>query len=143
MDLKLFIQANWDRALGWGCLALGCLAIWLGWLGVSGTALSFEQLPYLVSGGIFGIALIGVGSTLLLSADLRDEWRKLERLEVALERFGELAAPAGGAPPSASAPAAPVAKADDTTVLPTVPTVSQAADGHLAPSQAGAHAHGQ
>lgn len=81
MDMKVFLHANWDRVLGWSGIFLGCVVVWLGWLGVSGTALTYEQLPYLISGGLFGIALIAVGSTLLLSADLRDEWRKLDKLE--------------------------------------------------------------
>lgn len=80
MDVKVFLHAQWDRILGWLSIVAGVIAIWLGWLGISGTALSFEQIPYVISGGLFGIALIAIGSTVLLSADLRDEWRKLDRL---------------------------------------------------------------
>lgn len=90
MDLIQVFRTNWDRCLGWAALALGCLAIWLGWLGISKTALTYEQAPYILSGGFFGLALIGLGSTLLLSADLRDEWRKLERLESAILSGGLL-----------------------------------------------------
>jgi len=90
MDMKLFLQANWDRVIGWSGVLLGCVAIWLGYRGVSGTALSYQQIPYLISGGVFGLALIGVGSTALLSADLRDEWRKLDKLEETIRRAGQL-----------------------------------------------------
>jgi hypothetical protein len=37
-------------------------------------------MPYIASGGLGGIFLLGLGSTLWLSADLRDEWRKLDEL---------------------------------------------------------------
>ncbi|MGH9037716.1 MAG: hypothetical protein ACRD0O_18310, partial [Acidimicrobiia bacterium] len=40
-----------------------------------------QQMPYIVSGGLGGIFLIGLSATLWLSADLRDEWRKLDRVE--------------------------------------------------------------
>ena len=39
------------------------------------------QIPYILSGGVLGIILVGIGATGWLSADLRDEWRKLDDLE--------------------------------------------------------------
>lgn len=81
MDVKLFLHAQWDRILGWLSILSGIVVLWIGWLGISGTALSYEQMPYVISGGLFGIVLIAIGSTVLLSADLRDEWRKLDRLD--------------------------------------------------------------
>jgi hypothetical protein len=92
MDMNTFLRAQWDRAVAVGLIVLGALALLIGWLGVSGTALSYKQLPYIISGGLFGVSLIGIGLTLYLSADLRDEWRKLDALEGALhaatERLG-------------------------------------------------------
>jgi hypothetical protein len=92
MDMNTFLRAQWDRAIAVGLIVLGALALLIGWLGVSGTALSYKQLPYIISGGLFGVSLIGIGLTLYLSADLRDEWRKLDALEDALlaatERLG-------------------------------------------------------
>jgi hypothetical protein len=81
MDVKRYVRAQWDRVLALGLVLIGALALLLGWLGMSGTSLSYEQLPYLISGGLVGLALIGVGATVYLSADLRDEWRKLDALE--------------------------------------------------------------
>jgi hypothetical protein len=66
-------------------IGLGGLAILLGWVGVSGHAYLANQLPYLISGGIGGIFLLGVGATMWISSDLRDEWQKLDRLEQALD----------------------------------------------------------
>jgi hypothetical protein len=63
----------------------GLVAILLGYHGVSHTPFPAEQIPYVISGAVLGIALIGIGLTSWLSADLRDEWRKLDRLEHLLE----------------------------------------------------------
>ena len=73
-----------DRLAGWLLVGGGALALLLGWLGASGEAIAGDQIPYVISGGLFGIFLLGLGGVLLLSADLRDEWRQLERLERAL-----------------------------------------------------------
>ena len=81
MELMNFLRSQWDRAGAWFAIALGALALIIGWLGVSGTGFVFEQLPYVVSGGIGGLFLLGLGGSLLLSADLRDEWRKLDAIE--------------------------------------------------------------
>ena len=85
MGVKTFVLAQWDRVFAWVAVALGLLVLLIGWLGVSGTAFVFEQMPYVVSGGIGGLFLLGVGAMMWLSADLRDEWNKLDRLERLLE----------------------------------------------------------
>ena len=84
MDPARWLRLQSDRALAWVLVAAGALALIVGWVGVSGTAYAAEKLPYIVSGGIGGIFLLGVGATLWLSADLRDGWRKLDRIEEAL-----------------------------------------------------------
>jgi hypothetical protein len=81
-----WLRLQWDRALAWALVVAGAVALIIGWVGVSSTAYSAEQLPYIISGGIGGIFLLGVGATLWLSADLRDEWRKLDRIEEALQQ---------------------------------------------------------
>ena len=87
MELKVILRGLWDRVGGWALIALGGLALLLGWLGVSDTPLTSEQLPYVVSGGLVGLALIGIGATLLISGDLRDVWRKLDDIEAAINRL--------------------------------------------------------
>ena len=84
MDLNKLLKTQWDRAGAIGLTGLGALFLLLGWIGVSGTALLAEQAPYILSGGVGGVFLLGIGSTLWLSADLRDEWRKLDRIEAAI-----------------------------------------------------------
>jgi hypothetical protein len=84
MDIGKWLRLQWDRVLAWVFVAAGAIALIAGWVGVSGNAYAAGQLPYIISGGIGGIFLLGVGATLWLSADLRDEWRKLDSIEDAL-----------------------------------------------------------
>ena len=86
MNTTKWLQLQWDRTLAWALVVAGAVALIVGWVGVSATAFSAEQLPYIISGGLGGIFLLGVGATLWLSADLRDEWRKLDRIEEALQQ---------------------------------------------------------
>jgi hypothetical protein len=77
MDLLTVLRTLGDRVLAWVLIAAGALALLLGYLGVRGTAYVVEQLPYIISGGLLGLFLLGLGTVLLLSADLRDQWRVL------------------------------------------------------------------
>src|SRR5256714_6942881 len=52
---------RWLLIIGGVLLPLGILLIALGWLGASRTVLLFEQIPYVVSGGILGLALVFIG----------------------------------------------------------------------------------
>jgi hypothetical protein len=67
MDPTKWLRLQWDRALAWVLVGAGAIAL-------------------IISGGMGGIFLLGVGATLWLSADLRDEWRKLDRIEEALQQ---------------------------------------------------------
>ena len=78
---RRWVRAQWDRVLGGVAMAGGGLSILAGWYGVSSTAVVAEQIPYVISGGLGGLFLLGVGATLWLSADLRDEWRHLADME--------------------------------------------------------------
>jgi hypothetical protein len=89
MDLKGWIRAQWDRALAVGLVALGALALLLGWLGVDDALYPGQQIPYVLSGGIGGLFAVGLGAVLWLSADLRDEWRKLDEIDQKLDRLLE------------------------------------------------------
>jgi hypothetical protein len=80
MELTTWVRAQWDRVLAWLLVAAGLVVLLIGWLGVSGTPYLAEQLPYLVSAGMLGLFLLGLGATVWISADLRDEWRKLDEL---------------------------------------------------------------
>ena len=102
MDVLALLRAQWDRVLGIGAVLLGAVLLLLGYLGVSGTSYPAEQLPYVVSGGLVGLVAIGIGGTLWLSADLRDEWLKLSEIHQELERL-EVAPAPQPAPPAVRA----------------------------------------
>ncbi|MEW6472859.1 MAG: hypothetical protein AB1679_11360 [Actinomycetota bacterium] len=80
-DLLRWARNQWDRVLAAALLLAGLGALAAGWLGASNTPYTVEQLPYIVSGAAGGIFLLGVAVMLWLSADLRDEWRKLDAIE--------------------------------------------------------------
>jgi hypothetical protein len=84
MDLNNLVKSQWDRVAAIGLTLIGALVLLIGWIGISDTAYLAEQAPYIISGGVGGVFFLGVGATLWISADLRDEWRKLDRIEDAL-----------------------------------------------------------
>ena len=80
-----WVRLNWDRAGGWLFAAGGGVALLVGWIGASNSGFPAGQLPYILSGGIGGILLVVFGATLLISADLRDEWKELAQIRRLLE----------------------------------------------------------
>lgn len=58
---------RWLLVAGGVLLPLGLLLVMVGWFGVSSTPLVFEQLPYLVSGGLLGVGLVVTGGFVYFS----------------------------------------------------------------------------
>jgi hypothetical protein len=85
MDLLKLLRLQWDRSLAIGAAAVGLLALILGYFGTSGTPHVAEQLPYFISGGLFGIFCLTIAAIAWISADLRDEWRELRGLRELLD----------------------------------------------------------
>ena len=81
MEVVKWMKVQAERVGAAVCIALGAVSLLLGWLGVSDKIYPGEQIPYIASGGLLGVCLVGIGAVLWLSADLRDEWRKLDRIE--------------------------------------------------------------
>ncbi len=75
-----WLRNQWDRAAAVVTGAAGAIALLAGWVGASDTVYPAQQIPFLISGGLVGVVLVLVGATLWISADLRDEWRKLNEL---------------------------------------------------------------
>jgi hypothetical protein len=86
VEILKWIRLQWDRALALAATLAGVILLVIGWNDVSSTAYVAKQIPYVVSAGLGGIAALIVGGTLWLSADLRDEWRALDRLEDGQEK---------------------------------------------------------
>ncbi|MCU1596189.1 MAG: hypothetical protein JWO12_3581 [Frankiales bacterium] len=55
------VSDRWMLYIGGTLLPLGLVLVILGWQGASHTVLTFEQIPYLISGGLLGLALVFAG----------------------------------------------------------------------------------
>jgi uncharacterized membrane protein len=88
MELVRLLRNQWDRTTAFVAIVAGLVVLTAGWVGASGTRKVADQIPYIISGAVFGLFLLGMGATLWLSADLRDEWRSLQEIR-AEHRSGE------------------------------------------------------
>jgi hypothetical protein len=75
-------------------IAIGLLMVFLGWNGAAGVEAARDlraQFPYLLSGGLFGVALVGAGLVLVRTfegrRDAKEIVAQLERLALAVERM--------------------------------------------------------
>ena len=77
---------------------LGFIVMLLGWVGAARTAREIEQIPYLISGGLVGLALVVLGGLLLVSTFWVAVLRKLQaeatdEVQTLQARIAELEAP--------------------------------------------------
>lgn len=79
-----------------GLAAAGFLLIVLGWNGAASLDRIPSQLPYVISGGIAGVALVGVGLTLILVNEMRRTTTQLSTQLQQLLEIGGQPAPAAG-----------------------------------------------
>lgn len=80
MRMSRWVVNQWDRALAIALVIAGAVMLIVGWFGVTSQKLPAGQIPYVVSGAIGALFVLGVAATLWVSADLSDEWRKLDEL---------------------------------------------------------------
>jgi hypothetical protein len=85
-----------ERAMHWAGSILfptGLIFILLGWYGAAHTSYDFEQIPYLISGGLFGAALTIVGGFLYFGYRLgllvREGQRERSELVALLSRLDD------------------------------------------------------
>src|SRR4051794_5602266 len=86
-DAAAFWRWVWTSirpVLGYVFVAIGIVLLLTAYLGVSREVLVAKQLPYLVSGGLFGLAFVTLGSRFLLIEDMRRDAGRLDRLERAV-----------------------------------------------------------
>ena len=87
---------RWMLIIGGTLMPLGVLLIILGWAGASHTPLPFEQTPYLISGGILGLALVIAGGFVYFAywqtLRVRESREQTEAVTAALARLESLLA---------------------------------------------------
>jgi hypothetical protein len=118
--------------VGWILVAGGAVCILVGYLGISRQALVAKQLPYMISGGIFGLALVGVGTFYLATEQLRHDSGRLDRLEQMVAQLHAvlLTRPDAPAPESAFHSSNGVEPEDPTSQSPTLVALPDARRYH-------------
>lgn len=94
-----WFRSRWEKTTALAATLVGIGLLVAGWVGVSGSSLTTEQIPYLVSGAVGGLFALGVAATLWLSADLRDQYFKLDEIHSWMRGDEE---PSAGDQPSAA-----------------------------------------
>jgi hypothetical protein len=77
------------------CLFAGGVLILIAWYDISGTADLYKQMPYLVSAGFSGLALIIVGSALVVAGRSDRMERRLAQLLDAITEVAQSEEPGG------------------------------------------------
>ena len=84
-----------DRALGLAgsvLLPAGVIVILLGWYGAAHTPYVFEQVPYLISGGLLGVGMVVGGGLLFFGswiARMEQDAPDVDRVVAAIDRLRE------------------------------------------------------
>jgi hypothetical protein len=94
--------SRWLFIAGAVLFPLGVFVVLLGWYGAAHTPYMFEQIPYLISGGLLGVGLVLAGGFLYfgywLTRLIADNRERSERSTLVLERIEFLLSQNGHAP---------------------------------------------
>jgi len=118
------VKFRWNQLggqLGIGLALVGFVLIFLGWNGAASYDRVPAQFPYLISGGIVGLALVVIGAAAIVVQAARTDraglQRSVDELRAAVERLaGTVAVSSNGSPSPAAAPTKAVAVADGLVV---------------------------
>ncbi len=100
IDVRQALLVSGSTAMG-----LGMVAIVLGWYGAAHSAYLFQEIPYLISGGLLGVALVAGGGFLFFGAfvvrAIEENRQFAERVERTLAHLDAalMAAAADATPP--------------------------------------------
>src|SRR5438105_12138704 len=91
-------MAGWPKSALYtavGLVALGGIVIFLAWNGAAGKDYAQGQLPYVISGGVGGLALVITGLTVGIVQAIRRDMSELgQKLDALTEALTEQNAPA-------------------------------------------------
>ena len=77
------------RVLGVLLTAAGLVAVLLGYLGVRNHNDVVLQVPYFMSGGVGGLALMGLGALVLVQQQMRAQTKRFDEITDSLEEWKE------------------------------------------------------
>ena len=85
---------RWLMIVGAGLVVIGLPVIVLGWFGASRTPYVFEQVPYLISGGLLGLALAVVGGLFYfaywVTRQIQETRRQSDQMRQSLDAIRDL-----------------------------------------------------
>ena len=79
------------KALAAGLTIAGLIAVLVGYLGVRDESHIELQLPYLISGGLGGLVLMGLGALVLIQYQMRIQARRFAEMTDSLDEWKEQA----------------------------------------------------
>src|SRR5437879_10450752 len=85
--LRRYLSMAGMQVIGVALCVVGFAVVGYGWWRISKESIVALQMPYLISAGIGGALMLGLGGVLLVAHDLRLDQRRLEVIEATL---GEL-----------------------------------------------------
>ena len=97
MNRPGFSPGAFGGKAGIALAAIGLLAIGIGWNGAAGQLSILGQVPYILSGGLLGIAFVTLGAAMLVVQNSRED---RAALEAKLDLLAEAILEAGGRAPA-------------------------------------------
>jgi hypothetical protein len=90
--LLRMVRAEWERTLAWTLAVGAAVLLFVGYRNLAASPFAAEEVAHLITGGVSALVLLVASVGLLLSADLRDEVDKLDRIDIRLGRSGSASA---------------------------------------------------
>jgi hypothetical protein len=84
--LLRMVRAEWERTLAWTLAVGATVLLFVGYRNLAASPFAAEEVAHLITGGIGALVLLVASVGLLLTADLRDEADKLDRIDARLGR---------------------------------------------------------